>query len=64
MPIPRPEESYRLCVCMSLWSSATVTLYTYKEYGGQDKKEDVWEGHVAHSPDSILVELSRLEDNR
>ena len=27
-PIPRPEESYRVCVCHLLWSGASITLYT------------------------------------
>jgi hypothetical protein len=32
-PIPRPEKSYRSCVCVryGVWSGATITLYTYSE---------------------------------
>jgi hypothetical protein len=35
-PIPRPEESSRMCVCVRachwMWSSATITLYAYNEH--------------------------------
>ena len=27
-PIPRPEETYLVCVCHWVWSGATITLYT------------------------------------
>ena len=31
-PIPHSEESYRLCAWHRVWTSATITLYSYSEY--------------------------------
>jgi len=30
-PIPRPEESYRVCTCLCLSSGDTINLCTYNE---------------------------------
>jgi hypothetical protein len=45
-PIPRPEEPYRLCVCLCVWSDTTITLQwiwrsfkTKKERKKERKKE-------------------------
>jgi len=39
-PIPRPEESYRVCTRHSVWSGATIALYTHNERAerGQSNK--------------------------
>jgi hypothetical protein len=40
-PIPRPEESYWMCLRHWQWSGANIALYTYNEQVGisQNKKE-------------------------
>jgi hypothetical protein len=38
-PIPRPEEYRRVCMCHSVWSSATITVCTYNEYAEEVRRK-------------------------
>jgi hypothetical protein len=55
-PIPRPEESYRVCTRHSVWSGSTVTLYTCEHTESGETNKDMY----LMTPQTYLFNL--LED--